>query len=144
MATNVLTSSKGEKIKWAKTLDEFFKDREKISHVFMLADSRHDPTEDDVQMVEYLNYHILPFTVVLTKVDKLSKMKIKEHARVIASQFYLGESNVIATSSETGYGKNEVLDKIRNVIDTANLVRENMELADETTENEDGTDDTEE
>ena len=33
--------SKSEKIKWAKTLDAFFKDKEKISHVFMLVDSRH-------------------------------------------------------------------------------------------------------
>ena len=121
--------SKGEKEKWAKTLNAFFSDKGKISHVFMLADSRHDPTEDDVQMLEFLNFHILPFTVVLTKADKLSKMKIKEHIRAIAADLYLGESNLIATSSETGYGKNEVLAKIKSVIDNANLVRENAEIA---------------
>ena len=107
----------------------------------MLADSRHDPTEDDVQMLEFLNFHILPFTVVLTKADKLSKMKIKEHIRAIAADLYLGESNLIATSSETGYGKNEVLAKIKTVIDNANLVRENLEEAEnaetDTEENED-------
>ncbi len=119
--------SKGEKEKWAKTLNAFFADKEKISHVFMLADSRHDPTEDDVQMLEFLNFHILPFTVVLTKADKLSKMKLKEHIRAIAADLYLGENNLLATSSETGYGKNDVLKKIKTVIDTANLVRENAE-----------------
>ncbi len=112
--------SKGEKEKWAKTLDAFFQDKENISHVFMLADSRHDPTEDDVQMIEYLHFHILPFTVVLTKADKLSKMKLKENTRAIAADLCLGESNLLATSSETGYGKNDVLAKIKAVIETAN------------------------
>ena len=125
--------SKGEKEKWAKTLNAFFADKEKISHVFMLADSRHDPTEDDVQMLEFLNFHILPFTVVLTKADKLSKMKIKEHIRAIAADLYLGESNLLATSSETGYGKNDVLKKIKTVIDNANLVKENFAEAENDT-----------
>ena len=113
--------SKGEKEKWAKTLDSFFKDQDKIAHVFMLADSRHDPTADDLQMIEFLHYHILPFTVVLTKADKLSKMKLKEHIKAIAADLYLGEKNLLATSAETGYGKDVVLQKIRDVIDMANV-----------------------
>ena len=108
--------SKSEKIKWAKTLDNFFKDKEKISHVFMLVDSRHDPTADDVQMIEFLHYHTLPFTIVLTKADKLSRMKIKEHIKAIAADLYMGENNLIATSSQTGYGKDEILAKIAHVI----------------------------
>ena len=112
--------SKGEKEKWAKTLDAFFREKEEIAHVFMLVDARHDPTADDVQMMQFLHYHTLPFTVVLTKADKLSKMKLKEHIRAIAADLYLGVENLIATSSETGYGKTDVLEKIRKVIDTAN------------------------
>ncbi|MBQ9714081.1 MAG: YihA family ribosome biogenesis GTP-binding protein [Clostridia bacterium] len=112
--------SKGEKEKWAKTLDDFFKDKEKISHVFMLVDSRHDPTADDVQMIEYLHFHTLPFTVTLTKADKLSKMKLKENIRAIAADLYLAPANLLATSSETGFGKTEVLNKIKSVIDLAN------------------------
>ena len=61
-------------------------------------------------------------------------MKIKEHIRAIAADLYLGESNLIATSSETGYGKNDVLAKIKSVIDTANLVRENAENAEQSDE----------
>ena len=109
--------SKSEKIKWAKTLDDFFKQKENISHVFMLVDSRHDPTADDVQMMEYLHFYTLPFTVVLTKSDKLSRMKIKEHKKAIAADLYLGEKNLIATSAETGFGKDEILEKIAQVID---------------------------
>ncbi|MBQ8283749.1 MAG: YihA family ribosome biogenesis GTP-binding protein [Clostridia bacterium] len=109
--------SKTEKEKWAKTLNAFFAKKDQIAHVFMLADSRHDPTADDVQMIEFLNYNILPFTVVLTKADKLSRMKIKEHTRAIAADLYLGEKNLIATSAETGFGKTEILNKIKSVID---------------------------
>ena len=111
--------SKGEKEKWAKTLDQFFKNKENIAHVFMLVDSRHDPTADDVQMIEYLHYHTIPFTVTLTKADKLSRMKLKEHIKAIAADLYLTPSNMLATSAETSYGKNDVLNKIRSVIDVA-------------------------
>ena len=126
--------SKGEKEKWAKTLDSFFQDRENISHVFMLVDSRHDPTADDVQMIQYLHYYTLPFTIVLTKSDKLSKMKLKEHLRAIAADLYLAPDNLLATSSETGYGKDAVLKKLREIIDTANTP-EYIDEEDETEEN---------
>ena len=109
--------SKTEKEKWAKTLDAFFKKKEQIAHIFMLVDARHDPTADDRQMLEFLHYHILPFSVVMTKADKLSRMKIKEHKKAIASNLYLGEGNLLATSSETGLGKAELLEKIRQVIE---------------------------
>ena len=112
--------SKGEKEKWAKTLDAFFKDKARIAHVFMLVDSRHDPTADDVQMIEFLQYHTLPVTVTLTQADKLSRMKLKEHIRAISADLYLGQENLLATRAETGYGKAEVLEKIRFIIDTAN------------------------
>lgn len=116
--------SKGEKEKWAKTLDEFFKRKEDIAHVFMLVDSRHDPTEDDMQMLQFLHYHTIPFTVTLTKADKLSKMKLKEHIRAIAADMYLGVSNLLATSAETGYGKVDVLNKIASVLETQALQAE--------------------
>ena len=125
--------SKGEKEKWAKTLDSFFKDKARIAHVFMLVDSRHDPTADDVQMIEFLHYHTLPFTVTLTKADKLSKMKLKEHLKAIAADLYLAPANMLATSSETGYGKDDVLRKLREIVDLANspIQTEEEEIEDE-------------
>ncbi len=112
--------AKTEKEKWAKTLDHFFQDKEKLAHVLMLVDARHDPTADDRQMIEFLHYHTIPFTVVMTKADKLSKMKLKEHIKAIAADLFLAPANMIATSAETGYGKAEVLQKLRTVIDLAN------------------------
>lgn len=111
--------SKTEKEKWGKMLDAFFKDKENATHVLVLVDCRHSPTEDDKQMMQFLHYHTIPFTVVLTKADKLSKMKLKEQIRKISAELYLGVENVIATSSESAYGKTEILAKLRHVIDTA-------------------------
>ena len=123
--------SKGEKEKWAKTLSAFFEKKEEIAHVFMLVDSRHDPTEDDVQMIEFLHYHTIPFTIVLTKADKLSRMKLKEHIKAIAADLYLAPANLIATSAETGYGKTDVLNKIHSVIQTLSLIQDETEEQDE-------------
>ena len=99
--------SKSEKERWAKTLDLFFKNKQTIAHVFMLADSRHDPTADDVQMIKFLNHHIIPFTVVLTKADKLSRMKLKENVKAIAADLYMGVENLLPTSAETGLGNED-------------------------------------
>ena len=108
--------SKMEKLKWAKTLDEFFAQKQYVAHVFMLVDSRHDPTEDDLQMIEFLHFHTIPFTVVLTKADKLSRMKLKEHIKAIAADLRFGVANLIATSAETGYGKADILNKVYDII----------------------------
>ena len=108
--------SKEEQAKWAKTLDAFFARREDVSHVFLLSDIRRDPSADDAQMVSFLVYHAIPFTVVATKSDKLSKMKVKERTRAVANAFGLGADNVIPVSGLTGDGKDALLARIAQVI----------------------------
>ena len=108
--------SKEEQAKWAKTLDTFFARREDVSHVFLLSDIRRDPSADDAQMVSFLVYHAIPFTVVATKSDKLSKMKVKERTRAVANAFGLGAGNVIPVSGLTGEGKDALLARIAQVI----------------------------
>ncbi|MCI8343666.1 MAG: YihA family ribosome biogenesis GTP-binding protein [Clostridia bacterium] len=108
--------SKEEQAKWGKTLDAFFARKEDLSHVFVLSDLRRDPSADDLQMISYLNYHILPFTVLATKCDKLSRMKGKERVKKVAQGFGLGEDNVIPVSGLTGEGKEALLKKIEQVI----------------------------
>ena len=129
--------SKGEKEKWAKTLSAFFEKKEEIAHVFMLVDSRHDPTEDDVQMIEFLHYHTIPFTIVLTKADKLSRMKLKEHIKAIAADLYLAPANLIATSAESGQGKTDILNKVYSVIQTLSLIQDDGEETEEAQDEED-------
>lgn len=130
--------SKAEKAKWAKTLDAFFLRKNEIAHVFLLLDCRHDPTADDLQMLQYLNYHVVPFTAVLTKGDKLSRMKLKEQIVKIAAKAGLAAGNVIATSGETRFGKEEILSKIAQVIA---VHEEYAETGEETDESEEGEED---
>lgn len=130
--------SKAEKAKWAKTLDAFFSRKNEIAHVFLLLDCRHDPTADDLQMLQYLNYHVVPFTAVLTKGDKLSRMKLKEQIVKIAAKAGLAAGNVIATSGETRFGKEEILSKIAQVIA---VHEEYAETGEETDESEEGEED---
>lgn len=117
--------SKEEKARWAVTLDEFFARKEDIAHAFVLADIRHEPTENDVNMVRYLNYHIIPFTVIATKADKLSKMKVKENVRMVAAGFNIGEGNIIATSALSKAGRAETLDKAEKIIAVYNEQKRN-------------------
>ena len=108
--------SKEEKLRWARLLDEFFEDKENIAHVFALSDIRHEPTADDMQMIEYLYFHAMPFTVIATKADKLSKSAQVKNVRVIASAYKCGEGDIIAVSSETRQGMEKVIGRIESVV----------------------------
>ena len=116
--------SQAEKEKWARLLEDFFAEKENIAHVFALADIRHDPTADDLAMINFLYYHRIPFTVVATKADKLSKMRVKENVRKLAAGFKTGEGNIIAFSSETGEGKEKTLACIGGIVALADENKE--------------------
>ena len=110
--------SKDEKLKWAKLVDGFFADRANVTHVFTLADIRHDPTADDKQMVEYLDFHRFPFTVIATKADKISRAAQTRGVSAIAATFKCGAGNVIPVSSETRQGLEAVLERNEQIINT--------------------------
>lgn len=99
-----------------KDVRQLFAAKEDVAHVFLLSDIRRDPSADDMQMVSFLVYHGVPFTVVATKSDKLSRMKAKERARAVANAFGLGADNVIAVSGVTGEGKDALLARIAQVV----------------------------
>lgn len=107
--------SKEEKAKWAKLLEIFFAGRN-ADHAFALCDIRHDPTADDRQMIEYLYYNLLPFTVIATKADKVSKAEAGRNIGKIASVYKCGTGNIIATSAHTGQGLDKVLDRLAGII----------------------------
>ena len=99
---------KAEKEKWGKLMEDFFA-RTKILHVFSLADIRHDPTADDLQMAEYLTFYAIPFTVVATKADKISKAAAARSRLNIAAAFKCGKDNVVCASSQTRQGLEDIL-----------------------------------
>lgn len=90
-------------------------------------------------MIAYLHAHAIPFTAVLTKADKLSRMKLKEHITAIAADLYLGAGNLIPTSAETRQGREEVLERIASVLACARDVA-TAETGTEAKENEDNED----
>lgn len=107
--------SKEEKAKWAKLLDSFF-GQKCASHIFALCDIRHDPTADDRQMISYLYYNVIPFTVIATKSDKLSKAAAARSVQNIASVYKCGAGNIIAVSSETRAGLDNVLERLEQIL----------------------------
>ncbi len=108
--------SKQEKSKWAKLLDDFFAVKENVAHVFSLCDIRHEPTADDKTMVNYLYARTIPFTVVATKSDKLSRAQIERSLTQIAAAYCCGRDNVLPTSAKTRQGMERVLEEIEKVI----------------------------
>ncbi|MBO5327941.1 MAG: YihA family ribosome biogenesis GTP-binding protein [Clostridia bacterium] len=111
--------SKAEKAKWAKTLEDFF-DQCKIDHVFSLCDIRHDPTQDDRQMLNFLYFNLIPFTVIATKADKLSRQQQQKSVKNIAAIYKCGAGDIIATSAQNRQGLDLVLQKIEQVLSVCN------------------------
>ena len=107
--------SKEEKAKWARLLERFFAEKN-AAHIFALCDLRHDPTEDDKQMISYLYYNVLPFTVIATKADKLSKAAAARSITNIAATLKCGSDNIIAVSSQTRQGLDKVLERIESIL----------------------------
>lgn len=107
--------SKEEKEKWATLLESFILN-EKLSLVISLVDIRHDPTEDDLMMINFLYHYRLPFVIVATKADKLSKSQIKPQISKIATRLRVGVGDVTASSAEKGLGKSEIFALINKAI----------------------------
>lgn len=67
-----------EKQRWAELMEYYLNDDRDIRLVLCLMDIRHSPTEDDIMMVDFLIDNELPFVVVLTKADKLSRPQLEK------------------------------------------------------------------
>lgn len=128
--------SKAEKERWDATLRQFFEQGSDLAHVFVLVDIRHGAAENDMAMLGLLNYYIIPFTVVFTKADKLSRMQMNAHAQKYAGDMGLTRKNVIVTSAETRMGREELLQKIEAAILNARECAENAETGSDMSESE--------
>ena len=120
--------SDSEKKKWAKLMEEYFACDKALNHVIMLVDIRHDPTREDLLMINYLHNYALPFTVVATKADKIGKTRIFDRIKSIGNYLAIGMDSVIATSSESGYGKDKLLAKIEHVL---SILKDDFYIQDE-------------
>lgn len=105
-----------EKIKWGSMIESYLLNSHGLKNVFMLVDIRHDPTEDDKLMIKYLYHYRIPFTIVATKSDKLSRSAGLKRKKEIADFLSLGVDNIYVFSSQTRQGKEEILKKIEEII----------------------------
>ena len=64
---------KKEKERWGAMMDGYFQQSTLLAHVLLLVDIRHEPTQDDIAMAQYFRQKDIPFTVVATKADKISR-----------------------------------------------------------------------
>jgi len=103
---------KQEKQKWAEMIEGYLRGSEHLKRVFQLVDVRHAPTEDDQLMVEYLRHYDIPFTVVATKADKLSKAQRGRSIPVICRTLGVQPWEVMVHSSKDGTGRDQLLELI--------------------------------
>ena len=107
--------SKTEKQSWGKMMQNYFATTEDLCHVFHLVDIRHEPTEEDREMNLFLRQAGIPFTVIATKSDKISRGARMKHIAPICRALAVQPWQVIPFSSEDGSGRDEILAKIEEV-----------------------------
>jgi ribosome biogenesis GTP-binding protein ysxC len=108
--------SKAAKAGWGSLIESYILSEPKLVRVIQLVDIRHDPTEQDIQLAEFFYYHRIPFNLVATKADKLSKAQIGRSIQNIAKHFNVGADNVIAVSSTAKTGKERVLQLFEQIL----------------------------
>lgn len=107
--------SKSEKARWAEMIEGYFNQDRDFALVVSLIDIRHPATALDEQMVDFLVEARLPFIIVQTKADKLSKSQIARSTAALRKQLELSQDvSVIAVSSEKGTG----IDSLKRAIDS--------------------------
>lgn len=108
---------KGQLNVWAGLMGEYLTLSPSLETVFVLVDVRHEPSELDKQMLEFLIYNKIPFIVLATKADKLSKVRQAQAVTTIANTLRIRKELIILTSSESGLGKDKVLQYIGNKLE---------------------------
>jgi GTP-binding protein len=93
---------------------DYLSDREELALCVELVDARHAPTKLDEQLNEWLTHHGKPHVVVATKSDKLTRNELQKSLKVIRQTF--AASNVVAYSSQTSSGRDELWAKILEAV----------------------------
>ena len=115
------------KAKWGKMIENYLHTSTKLKAVFLLIDIRHQPSDNDVLMYDWMvNQGFAPI-IIATKVDKLKRSQVEQHIRVIEETLQVEpDTLVIPFSAETKQGREEIWE----VIDELVLPDENEEFTD--------------
>ena len=106
--------SKSEKQRWAGLVEGYLADDRNLQLVFQLVDFRHPPTADDLMMIDFLIDNEIPFVLVLTKADKLTKNERKKRREALLTELPCAEDiHIIEFSAMNGEG----VEEIRSIIE---------------------------
>lgn len=112
--------SMDSKRSWSSLTEDYFiknPSSDALKLVVQLMDIRTGPTDDDIMMINMMIDRSIPFIVVATKTDKLSKTALKNRIDEIQNEFFLGTGiEIIPFSSVSREGKDEVWKKIFDAI----------------------------
>ena len=107
---------KSEQEKWSQMIEGYLTGSQQLKHVFHLVDIRHAPTKEDQMMTDYLRHYDIPFTVIATKADKLSKAQRSRSIPVICRTLVVQPWEIMTYSSEDLTGRDALLDKIDEIL----------------------------
>ena len=103
-----------EKNRWSELMEGYFNSGRDIRMVFQLIDMRHKATDFDLSMLDFLSQMDIPFTVVLTKCDKLNKSEFAKQLEALKEELsdFGDDFKVIPFSSLKGIGVEDVREVI--------------------------------
>ncbi|PKM82978.1 MAG: YihA family ribosome biogenesis GTP-binding protein [Firmicutes bacterium HGW-Firmicutes-14] len=105
------------KAQWGKMIEGYLLNRENLRAVIQLIDIRHAPSQEDVQMHDWLKHYGIPAILAVTKADKLPRSKINKHVKLIMDSLKpFPGTPVVVFSAETGQGKDELWGAIRGYL----------------------------
>ena len=100
--------SKEAKAAWQPLIEGYLTTSPALRGIVQLLDVRHEPTGDDLHMLDFLADLGAPTIVVATKVDKLSRRAVAEHVQALARKVGVDQDQVIPFSATTGEGRDEL------------------------------------
>jgi len=99
--------SKSESAKWGEMVEGYLKNRPPLKRIFLLMDIRHEPGKNDLMLYEWFLHYGLPFTLIATKSDKISRGQVQKHLAIIRRTLN-AEEPPMPFSSETKAGRDEL------------------------------------
>lgn len=123
--------SKGEKASWGKMMETYLSSRPNLYEVVLLVDIRHEPTDDDKMMYDWIKHYGYGSIVVATKSDKISRGQYQKHFKMIRQKLGMSpEDKIVPISSLKREGIDKLWDHIEEIF-TANNLPITMEEAPE-------------
>lgn len=114
--------SKKAKEKFQQFITDYFEQREQLVSSFVLVDIRHEPQKIDLEFFAYLGENGIPFAIVFTKADKLSRSRIEKsiaaYKKILLQDQWEELPPYFITSSESGLGKENLLEYIEQINQT--------------------------